>query len=95
MFKDEDFQFTINVFFQDELFEEVDEKYFSPAARFHNLHHLKDGHCQTASINEILQQKHINFLATSEPYYNIINIDEPSLQRCTLFNHVTSNLCPE
>ena len=25
--------------------------------------HLKDGHCQTASINEILQQKHINFLA--------------------------------
>ena len=47
-------------------------------------HHLKDGHCQNASINEILQQKHINFLATSEPYYNIINIDEPSLQRCTL-----------
>ena len=45
---------------------------------------LKDGHCQTASINEILQQKHINFLAISEPYYNIINIDEPSLQRCTL-----------
>ena len=37
MFKDKDFQFTINVFFQDELFEEVDEKYFSPAARFHNL----------------------------------------------------------
>ena len=50
-------------------------------------HHLKDGHFQTASINEILQQKHIIFLAISKPYYNIINIEEPSLQRCTLFNH--------